>query len=62
MLFNVDYTYSHSIDDGSTWHSGATTANGAAAGEGYTTDQHDPGLDRGDSIFDIRHRLVFNYV
>ncbi len=62
LLFNVDYTYSHSIDNGSTWHSGATTANGSAAGEGFTTDQTLPGLDRGDSIFDIRHRLVLNYV
>ncbi len=62
LLFNVDYTYSHSIDNGSTWHSGATTANGAAAGEGFTLDQTLPGLDRGDSIFDIRHRLVLNYV
>ena len=62
VLFNVDYTYSHSIDNGSTWHSGATTANGTAAGEGFTTDQTLPGLDRGDSIYDIRHRLVVNYV
>ena len=62
LLFNVDYTYSHSIDNGSTWHSGATTANGAAAGEGYTTTNTDPGLDRGDSIYDVRHRLVVNYV
>jgi outer membrane receptor for ferrienterochelin and colicin len=62
VLFNVDYTYSHSIDNGSTWHSGATTANGTAAGEGFTTDQTLPGLDRGNSIYDIRHRLVFNYV
>jgi outer membrane receptor for ferrienterochelin and colicin len=62
LLFNVDYTYSHSIDNGSTWHSGATTANGTAAGEGFTTDQTLPGLDRGDSIYDIRHRLVANWV
>jgi Carboxypeptidase regulatory-like domain/TonB dependent receptor len=62
FLFNVNYTYSHAIDNGSTWHSGATTANGAAAGEGYTTDQTLPGLDRGNSLFDIRQRLVLNYV
>jgi outer membrane receptor protein involved in Fe transport len=62
LLFNVDYTYSHSIDNGSTWHSGATTSNGTAAGEGFTSDQTLPGLDRGDSIYDIRHRLVVNYV
>jgi outer membrane receptor for ferrienterochelin and colicin len=62
LLFNVNYTYSHSIDEGSTWHSGATTANGSAAGEGFTLDQTLPGLDRGNSIFDIRHRLVVNYV
>jgi len=62
LLFNADYTYSHTIDNGSTWHSGATTANGAAAGEGYTTDQTLPQLDRGNAMFDIRHRLTFNYV
>lgn len=62
LLFNVNYTYSHTIDDGSTWHSGATTANGAAAGEGYTTDFTLPQLDRGNSLFDIRHRVVINYV
>jgi hypothetical protein len=62
LLFNVNYTYSHSIDEGSTWHSGATTANGAAAGEGFTTDQTLPQLDRGNSVYDIRHRLVLNYV
>jgi outer membrane receptor protein involved in Fe transport len=62
LLFNVNYTFSHSIDNGSTWHSGATTANGAAAGEGFTTDQTLPGLDRGNSVFDIRHRFVVNYV
>jgi len=62
VLFNANYTWSHSIDNGSTWHSGATTANGGAAGEGYTTDQTLPGLDRGNSIYDIRQRVVLNYV
>jgi Carboxypeptidase regulatory-like domain/TonB dependent receptor len=62
LLFNVSYTYSHSIDEGSTWHSGATTASGGAGGDGYSTDQALPGLDRGNSVFDIRHRLVLNYV
>jgi hypothetical protein len=62
LLFNVSYTYSHSIDEGSTWHSGATTASGGAGGDGYSTDVALPGLDRGNSVFDIRHRLVVNYV
>ena len=62
LLFNVSYTYSHSIDEGSTWHSGATTASGGAGGDGYSTDQAIPGLDRGNSVYDIRHRLVLNYV
>jgi len=62
LMFTVNYTYSHTIDDGSTWHSGATTANGAAAGDGYTTDFTMLQLDRGNSLFDIRHRLVLNYV
>jgi hypothetical protein len=62
VLLNVNYTYSHAIDEGSTWHSGATTANGAAAGEGYTTDQTLPQIDRGNALFDIRQRLVLNYV
>jgi hypothetical protein len=62
LLFNAAYTYSHSIDEGSTWHSGATTASGASGGDGYSTDQALPGLDRGNSVYDIRHRLVLNYV
>ncbi len=62
FTFNLNYTYSHSIDGGSTWHSGSTSSNGAAGGEGYTSDANLPGIDRGNSIFDVRHRLVGNYV
>ncbi len=62
LLFNLNYTWSHSLDDGSSWHSGATTANASAAGDAYTTEWMHPGLDYGNSIFDIRHRVVFNYV
>jgi hypothetical protein len=59
---NVNYTYSHAIDNGSSWHDSATSAAGSAGGDGYSTDTNNPGLDRGNSLFDIRHRLVFNYV
>jgi len=62
ITFNLNYTWSHAIDGGSTWHSGATRSNGAGAGEGYTTDVTLPQLDRGNSIFDVRHRIVANYV
>jgi len=62
LTFNMNYTWGHVIDAGSTWHSGATSSNGAGAGEGYTTDVTLPQLDRGNSIFDIRQRLVANYV
>ena len=57
-----NYTFSHSIDSGSGWHNSGTTANGSAAGDGFTTDVTIPGIDRGNSTFDFRHRLTFNYV
>jgi hypothetical protein len=62
LLINANYTWSHSIDNGSTWHSGATTANGASGGDGYTTDPTHPQFDRGNSVYDIRQRLVVNHV
>jgi hypothetical protein len=62
LLLNANYTWSHSMDNGSTWHSGATTANGASGGEGFTTDPLNPQFDKGNSIFDFRHRLVINHV
>jgi hypothetical protein len=57
-----NYTWSHAIDSGSTWHNSQTTANGFAAGDGVSTDMTLPSLDRGNAIFDIRQRLTFNYV
>jgi hypothetical protein len=59
---NLNYTWSHVIDGGSTWHSGSTTSNGAAGGEGYTTDLAHPEVDRSNAIFDVRHVLGINYV
>jgi hypothetical protein len=62
FAFSANYTWSHSIDAGSDWHNSATSANGAAAGDGYSFDIANPGLDRGHSTFDIRHRFTFNQV
>jgi hypothetical protein len=62
LQFAVHYTWGHAIDNGSTWHSGATSSNHEGAGEGYSSDQTMPRLDRGNSIFDIRHTLTMNYV
>jgi hypothetical protein len=58
----VNYTWSHSIDGGSGWHNSATGANGAAGGDGYNTDLEVPAVDRGNSIFDVRHVLTANYI
>jgi hypothetical protein len=62
ITLNANWTWSHSLDIGSTWHSGATSANGRAPGEAFSSDQLNPKLDYGNSIFDIRHRVVINYI
>ena len=36
--------------------------NGFAAGDGFTTDQTLPDLDRGNSTYDVRHRLTVSYL
>jgi hypothetical protein len=57
---HANYEWSHSLDERSTWHSGATTSNGAA--EGFSMDQARPGLDYGNSIFDHTQSLTLSYV
>jgi carboxypeptidase family protein/TonB-dependent receptor-like protein len=56
------YTWGHSMDEGSDWHSGGTSINGFAAGDAYNMDVAHPELDRGHSTFDFRHRFTFNQV
>ncbi len=60
LELHTNYVWSHSLDERSTWHSGSTTSNGAA--EGFSLDQAKPGLDYGNSIFDVRHRFTLSYV
>jgi hypothetical protein len=62
FMVHANYTWSHSLDTGSGWHSGAVTANGAAAGDGYSLDQTNPDLDKGNSTFDIRHRFIADWL
>jgi hypothetical protein len=62
FAFNFNYTWGHAIDGGSGWHNSATSANGGAGGDGYSSDVAHPELDRGNSTFDFRHRLSFNQV
>lgn len=62
LAFSVNYTWGHSIDTASAWHQSGTSNNGRAAGDGFNLDLAHPGLDRGDSTFDFRHRLVLNQV
>jgi hypothetical protein len=62
LMFGASYTWSHSLDTGSGWHSGAVTANAGAAGDGYPLDPAQPELDKGSSIVDIRHRFVVDWV
>jgi hypothetical protein len=53
LNFLVAYTYSHSIDNGSSFENSGFGARG--------TNTLLPGLNIGDSAFDARHRLVLSY-
>ena len=62
LTFLANYTWSHSIDLRSTWHalsSGSSATDSNPFGEaGYSMDPNNLFLERGDSLFDIRHRVV----
>jgi hypothetical protein len=61
LQFSANYTFSHAIDSVSSWHNRATSVNGFAAGDGFLTDSTLPNLDRGNSTYDVRHRLTITY-
>ncbi len=56
LLFQLSYTYSHALDDGSSFENSGF----GGAARGYN--QYDKTLNYGDSSFDARHRLVFSPV
>ena len=58
LTIRANYTWSHAIDDGS---STFTTDNNGQYNLGLLDPLH-PGLDRGSSDFDIRHRVVVTAV
>ena len=57
LLFQLSYTYGHSLDTGSSFEG---TGFGNSGERGYN--QYKPSLNYGDSSFDARQRLVFSPV
>jgi outer membrane receptor protein involved in Fe transport len=55
----ANYTWSHSIDDLSSTFSESSSSSDGVGNLGYL-DPRNPGLDRGSSDFDIRHRIVIS--
>jgi hypothetical protein len=55
LSFQLSYTYSHAMDDGSSYEN---SGYGGTNGRGYN--QYQPGLNYGDSTYDARQRLVFS--
>jgi len=69
VSFTANYTYSHTLDYRSTWHSGSSggaatdfggaVVAGSAYGEGgYSMDPNAVFLEYGNSLFDVPHRFV----
>jgi len=62
LAWTSAYTWSHTLDYRSTWHglsSGGSATDANAVGEaGYSTDPSRIFLEKGNSLFDIRHRWI----
>jgi len=62
LTYTTAYTWAHSIDLRSTWHAlssaGSATDRNSYGEAGYSMDPNNLFLERGDSLFDIRHRIV----
>ena len=56
LLFQASYTWAHAIDNGSSFE------NSGFGGSNRGYNQFVPGLNVGDSQFDVRHRFVFSPV
>jgi hypothetical protein len=60
FAFTSAYTWSHTLDYRSTWHalsSGGSATDTNARGEaGYSSDPNRVWLEKGNSLFDVRHR------
>jgi outer membrane receptor protein involved in Fe transport len=59
LTTRINYTWSHSIDDSSSTFGTDFSGNGGRLG---ALDPLNPGLDRGDSDFDVRHRIALSAV
>jgi hypothetical protein len=55
LLFQLSYTYSHSLDNGSSFENTGFGSNGQRGWNQWV-----PSLNYGDSLFDARQRLVFS--
>jgi hypothetical protein len=62
FLFQLSYTYSHSLDNGSSYENLGFGGAGGTSGTGRGYNQYDPTLNYGNSAFDLKHHFVFSPV
>src|SRR6204780_3073492 len=61
LSFLASYTWSHSIDDVSSFNITGSASQPVAGENDLVQDPFDLGAERGPSMFDARHRLVLSY-